>query len=138
MTGEDSPRVFVPPPMMLAAFVSVGLLTDGGPMVSGPALAAAIIIGFAGLGLIASALGLFFRSKTRPEPWRGASFLVAAGPYRLTRNPMYLGMTLVGLTVALAFSSAAGALLALLAAVIVDRVVIRREEAALQRRFGAD
>ena len=138
MTNEDNPRVFVPPPLMLAAFVGVGLLIDGGPMATGLVLAAAMIVGLAGLGLIASALGLFFRSKTRPEPWRAASFLVAAGPYRFTRNPMYLGMTLVGLAAALASSSAAAALMTLLAALIVDRVVIRREEAYLTRRFGMD
>jgi protein-S-isoprenylcysteine O-methyltransferase Ste14 len=138
MTSKDNPRVFVPPPLMLAAFVVVGLLIDGGPMATGLVLAAAMIVGLAGLGLIASALGLFFRSKTRPEPWRGASFLVAAGPYRFTRNPMYLGMILIGLAVALAFSSIAAALLSLLAAPIVDRIVIRREEAYLTRRFGED
>ena len=138
MTSEDNPRVFVPPPLMLAAFVGVGLFIDGGPTASNIVLAAAVIAGLTGLGLIASALGLFFRSETRPEPWQPAHFLVAAGPYRYTRNPMYLGMILVGLAVALAFSSFAAALLSLLAALIVDRIVIRREEAYLTRRFGKD
>ena len=138
MTSEDNPRVFVPPPLMLAASVGAGLLIDGGPMATGLVLATAVIVGVAGLGLIASALGLFFRSETRPEPWQPARFLVAAGPYRYTRNPMYLGMIIVGLAVALAFSSIAAALLSLLAALIVDRIVIRREEAYLARRFGKD
>ena len=138
MTSDDNPRVFVPPPLMLAAFVGTGLLIDCGPLANRLVLAAAVIVGLAGLGLIASALGLFFRSKTRPEPWQPASFLVAAGPYRFTRNPMYLGMILVGLAVALAFSSIAAAMLSLLTALIVDRIVIRREEAYLTRRFGKD
>ena len=123
---------------MLATFVGIGLLIDGGPTATGLVLTAAMIVGLVGLGLIGSALGLFFRSKTRPEPWRAASFLVAAGPYRYTRNPMYLGMTLVGLAVAIAFASLSAALLALLAALIVDRVVIGREEAYLARRFGEE
>ena len=138
MTSEDNPRVFVPPPLMLAAFVGVGLLIDEGPMAAGLVLAVALTLWFAGLGLIASALGLFFQSKTRPEPWRGSSFLVAAGPYRFTRNPMYLGMMLVALAAALALSSMAAAALTLVSALIVDRVVIRREEAYLTRRFGKD
>ena len=138
MISEDNPRVFVPPPLMLAAFVSVGLLIDGGPMATGLVLAVALILALVGLGLIASALGLFFQSKTRPEPWRGSSFLVAAGPYRFTRNPMYLGMVLVALAVALALTSMAAVALTLVAALIVDRVVIRREEAYLTRRFGKD
>ena len=136
MTSEDSPRIFVPPPLMMAAFVGVGLLIDGGPLASGLTLATSIIMGCGGLLLIASALGLFFKSKTRAEPWRAAGILVAAGPYRLTRNPMYLGMVMVGLAVALASSSVAAILLALLIGLIFDRIVIRREEAYLTRRFG--
>lgn len=138
MTPEDNPRVFVPPPLMLGAFVGLGLLIDHGPRAIGATLIVAITLSFVGLGLIAAALGLFYCRKTRPEPWRAAISLVAAGPYRYTRNPMYLGMTLVGLAVALAFASVPATVLTLLAALIVDRVVIRREEAYLQRRFGAD
>ncbi len=136
MTGKDSPRVFISPPLMLAIFVAVGLLIDSSQKATGLAMAAAILIGLVGLALISTALGLFFRNKTRPEPWCPADFLVAAGPYRYTRNPMYLGMTLVGLAVALAFASLPAAVLSILAAVIVDRAVIRREEAYLSRRFG--
>lgn len=138
MKGEDNPRIFMSPPLMLAAFVGVGLLIDRGPLATGLAMFAAVALGLAGLALIAAALGLFFRSKTRPEPWRPASFLVAAGPYRYTRNPMYLGMTLVGLAVALAFASLPATLLTLLSALIVERAVISREEAYLSRRFGED
>ena len=136
MTTEDNPRVFVPPPLMLATFVGIGLLIDGGPLATDFVMAIALALGLAGLGLVASSLGLFFRGKTRPEPWRGASLLVAAGPYRFTRNPMYLGMILIGLAVALALSSVAACLLSILAALIIDRIVIRREEAYLTRRFG--
>ena len=138
MTADDNPRVIVPPPLMVAALVGVGLLIDGGPRVGALALLGAALIGGVGLGLIVTALGLFFRSRTRPEPWRPASVLVAAGPYRYTRNPMYLGLTLIGLALALAFTSVAAALLTALAAMIIDRTVITREEAYLERRFGAN
>lgn len=137
MTGEDNPRVIVPPPLMFAALIGAGLLIDSGPRAGAPVLLAAALLVVIGLGLIVSALGLFFRSRTRPEPWRPASVLVAAGPYRYTRNPMYLGLTLIGLALALAFTSVAAALLTLLAALVVDRTVIAREEAYLERRFGA-
>lgn len=138
MTSEDNPRVIVPPPLMVAALVGVGLLIDGGPPAGALVLLGAALLGAVGLGLIVTALGLFFQSRTRPEPWRPASVLVAAGPYRYTRNPMYLGLALIGVSLALAFTSVAAALLALLAASIIDRTVISREEAYLLRRFGAD
>ena len=136
MTGEDNPRVIVPPPLMFATLVGVGLLIDGGPRGGALALAAAALLVVVGIGLIITALGLFFRRGTRPEPWRPASVLVAAGPYRHTRNPIYLGLTLIGLALALAFTSVAAALLTALAAIIIDRTVITREEAYLDRRFG--
>ena len=138
MTGEDNPRVLAPPPLMFGALAGAGLLIDGGPLASGLAMLAALALGATGISLIGAALGLFFRNRTRPEPWRPASVLVAAGPYRYTRNPMYLGMSFIGLAIALAFTSVAAALLTILAAWIVDRAVIAREEAYLERRFGSD
>lgn len=138
MIGEDHPGVLVPPPLMFAALVGAGLLVDGGPMAGALALLCAAFLSAAGVGLIAAALRLFFGAKTRPEPWRPASALVAAGPYRFTRNPMYLRLVLIGLALSLAFTSPAAALLTLLAGWIVDRTVIAREEAYLQRRFGPD
>lgn len=65
---------------------------------------------------------------------------VAGGrwPLSFTRNPMYLGMVVVGLAAALGLSSFGAAVGALLAGLIVDRIVIRREEAYLTRRFGDD
>lgn len=134
----DNPRVLVPPALMMAGLLGAGLAIEGGPTASGIVLVAALVVGLAGLGLIAAAFGLFRQKQTRAEPWREASVLVAAGPYRFTRNPMYLGMTLVGLAVAIGLTSLAAALFALVGALAMDRIVIRREEAYLMRRFGDD
>lgn len=136
MTGEASPRVYVPPPLMFGAFIAAGLLIDRGPLASGLPIVAAIVIATIGVSLILASLSLFFRHKTRPEPWRPASSLVISGPYRRTRNPMYLGLTLIGFAVALAFGSLFVGILTIFAAAIVDRFVIQREEAYLRRRFG--
>jgi protein-S-isoprenylcysteine O-methyltransferase Ste14 len=62
--------------------------------------------------------------------------LVTSGPYRFTRNPMYLGMAF--LYVGFAFAFGVIWALAFLPAVIVvvDRFVIAREEPYLERNFG--
>lgn len=138
MTGDDNPRVFVPPPLIFASLLALGLVMDRDPIEFGARLIIGMVVGLAGLGLIAAALGLFRTSKTRPEPWQPASTLVSGGVYRFTRNPMYLGMTLLCLGIATAFSSLLGIIGALIAAIIIDRTVIRREEAYLLRRFGED
>lgn len=138
MPQDDNPRVRVPPPLIFAGLVALGLVIDRAPFRPGPAQLAGAALGAAGFALIAVALGLFAGAGTRAEPWQPASRLVDRGVYRFTRNPMYLGMGLLSLGVALAFSSLAGALLALAALIIVDRAVVTREEAYLKRRFGAD
>src|SRR6187549_2101814 len=59
---------------------------------------AALLVG--GLGCMGAGLATFRRHHTTVMPNRGASRLVWSGPYRFTRNPMYLGLTLgyVGLS----------------------------------------
>ena len=138
MTGEDNPRVFVPPPLIFAGLLVAGLLIQSETGDFGAIQLAAIGMGLAGLTVIALALGLFRRSKTRPEPWQPASTLVSSGIYRFTRNPMYLGMATMSLAVAIFFASISAAIFTLIAAVIIDRGVIRREEEYLVRRFGED
>lgn len=136
MTGEDSPRVFVPPPLLFVGLLSLGLTIERPAYSFGPIQLIAIAAGLVGLALIATALGLFRKKHTRAEPWRPSSALVTNGVYRFTRNPMYLGMTIVCLAVALFLTSLAAGLLTLAAVAIVDRGVIAREEAYLARRFG--
>jgi protein-S-isoprenylcysteine O-methyltransferase Ste14 len=98
------------------------------------------VLGAAGLGLsvalAAPSLGLFVRARTSPIPVKPATALVTSGPYRFTRNPMYLGMAFAYAGLAL-WSGVFSALLILpLVVVVVDRYVIPREERYLERAFG--
>lgn len=67
-----------------------------------------------------------------------SSAIVTGGIYRFTRNPMYVGMTFIALGLGTLMASV-GALIMILPAVLaIDRFVIAKEEAYLQRRFGSD
>jgi protein-S-isoprenylcysteine O-methyltransferase Ste14 len=77
------------------------------------------------------------RQRTTILPHRAADHLVTCGPFRMTRNPIYLGNTIAILGLALAFGNAWLIVFGLLAAVFVDRLAIRREEAHLLSRFGS-
>ena len=134
--SEDSPRIFVPPPLIFAGLLFLGLALDRERVTFGALQMIAVIMGSAGLGLIATALGLFRRNRTRPEPWQPSSALVSDGIYRFTRNPMYLGMAIICFAVSLFLLSLAAGILTLLAIAVIDRAVIAREEAYLLRQFG--
>jgi protein-S-isoprenylcysteine O-methyltransferase Ste14 len=138
MIDGDNPRVFVPPPLVFGGLLVLGLLIASNPVRSGVTPAIGMALAAGGLALIATAIGLFRKSRTRPEPWQPSSALVTRGLYRFTRNPMYFGMALLSFGIALVFTSLAGAILSIVAAMIIDRAVIRREEAYLTRRFGED
>jgi protein-S-isoprenylcysteine O-methyltransferase Ste14 len=70
-------------------------------------------------------------------PHRAATALVTSGPFALSRNPIYLGNTIAMAGAGLAFANPWFLPAALLAAVAVTRLAIRREEAHLAARFGA-
>jgi len=90
-----------------------------------------------GLLLDVASLLQFLRSRTNALPFRPASAFVVRWPYVWTRNPMYLGMTAVTLGLALVTGRLWWLVSAALAAFAIDRFVIPREEAYLERRFGA-
>ena len=142
MSESDSPGVFLPPPLLFAAAVAAGLAIDGDMRdwahVARPSQFAGLAVALAGLVLIVVSLGLFRRFRTRPEPWQPSSALITSGVYRLSRNPMYLGMAVTSAGIALYFESLAGAALLAIVIAIIDHFVIQREERYLSRRFGAD
>ena len=61
-----------------------------------------------------------------------------AGPYKITRNPMYLGLAFVYLGIGLADQSVWALVLLPVVLAIIQRLAIEPEEAFLEKRFGAD
>ena len=131
-----------PPPLIYLFLLLIGLGIDWATDFPRLRLPASWLIGavpiLAGLALIVAAVGLFRRHDTPPEPWRPSSAFVSSGIYRRTRNPMYLGMALIYLGLALGLESLAALLLLPVALVIIQTQVIAREERYLDVRFGDD
>ena len=99
----------------------------------------AVILAITGISLDLTGLIAFIRAKTTINPLRPASSaaLVTNGLYRLTRNPMYLGMLLVLLGWAVFLSSLAALLVAPLFVLYINRFQIAPEERVLEEKFGA-
>lgn len=142
LVDEDSAQVRFPPPLIVLGSLLLGFAIDriaGLPEISVPVLMPiGVVIGALGAAMLGSGILRFVREGNNPEPWKKDTRLVISGLYRFTRNPMYLGMIMVQLGVAL-FQQNTGALLSVpLAIFLLDRFVIAREERHLRATFGAD
>ncbi len=144
MSGEDSSGVRIfPPGIFLVAQAGGFLLEWIWPVRIAPA-AYAPAIRFVGADLITAWLGLavwalltFRAAGTSPHPGHPTAALTFGGPYRFTRNPMYLGFVLMSVGVAFVANALWPLLTVAPAILTVRRVVIRKEEAYLTRKFGA-
>jgi protein-S-isoprenylcysteine O-methyltransferase Ste14 len=138
----DNPGVRIPPPLIYAAAVVGGWLLDrwwglpiGGDSVR-PVIAWLLFAAF--LSLFGTAVGTFGRKRTSVFPFRPATALVIAGPYRYTRNPMYLGAATLVLALGCWLNTWWPILLLIPALAIIQRYVIGREERYMRRRFGTE
>ncbi|ABD08979.1 Isoprenylcysteine carboxyl methyltransferase [Rhodopseudomonas palustris HaA2] len=130
------------PPMLLtlAALASIGLGVVAPLTV--PRAQAVVLIGYAiaGLGLAVDlwAILTMRRARTNILPHRAADRLVTWGPFRFSRNPIYLANAWLLIGIGTAFGNGWFIVFALLSAVAVDRLAIRREERHLAIKFGND
>ena len=147
MTDASRPRgmALVPPPLMFAVPLIIGiLLKDRIPLVHLGA-SASRWLQWLGIGLIAAGIAhvlpsifLFARSRTTSIPHRHASTFVQGGAYRWTRNPMYVGMTLVYVGICAVTTALFALLLLPIPLLFVDRLVIPMEERHMEEAFGKD
>jgi protein-S-isoprenylcysteine O-methyltransferase Ste14 len=80
----------------------------------------------------------FYRAGTDVRPDKPDSALIMSGPYRYSRNPLYIVLTLVQITAALWLNMLWVLLLAPLSAVVINYYAVRREERYLEQRFGQE
>ena len=132
--------VVVPPPLIYVAFFLAGVgLQRYFPLsrltiASGRVLGAVLIL--LSLTLMTWSFGRFWAAGTSVIPVRPTTALVVKGPYRLTRNPMYLGLLLLYAGVACWFGLVWPLLLVPVLIWVIGASVIGREERYLIGKFG--
>lgn len=94
-----------------------------------------ILIALEAFGWIGASLYYFFQQKTSPNPISPASSLITRGPYRLSRNPLYLAFTSMSLSFALFSHSPYFLASGLVFWLITDLYTIPQEEKFLSERF---
>jgi protein-S-isoprenylcysteine O-methyltransferase Ste14 len=139
--SADTAHVIIRPPIAWALAVLAGLALDW--LVQLPFVPVMLPAGWLGATVFALALALavwaivtMTRAGSSVPTNLPTATIVETGPYRVTRNPIYLGMFLGLAGLAIAFDSLW--LLATLAAfaLVIRYGVVAREEAYLERRFG--
>ena len=144
MTEPDSaaPDVRYPPPLLFGFGLLAGSLLYRAcplPLIGPTARSTAAIVGWLfvalGTGLSVWGVATFRGAGTSVRPSRPASTMVTHGPFRLSRNPMYLGLTLVYLGVMLLINSVWTVLFLPLVIAILYLTVIRHEERHLAATF---
>jgi protein-S-isoprenylcysteine O-methyltransferase Ste14 len=138
--SDDTAGVIAPPPLICLSALGIGLGLDAvigtGSLPSRVALPVGSALIISGGGLMGSFVRAFRRARTPVDPYTASEAIVTDGPYRLTRNPAYLGMALTYAGIAMV-SNRPWALVPLPVAIaLIDRGVIAREECYLERKFG--
>ena len=142
MSRESRGPVPVPPPVLYAAALLAGLALDRVWPLS--RLPAPLAYALGALLLIASAaivLPTFLRFRRANTPFdvrKPATALITDGPFRFSRNPGYVSLTLLYLGVGLLLNNVWVLLLVVPILLVMDLWVVRGEERHLEERFGEE
>jgi protein-S-isoprenylcysteine O-methyltransferase Ste14 len=129
------------PPRIAMLFIGSAALAEWwlGPLIiSKPHPGAGWAVGVIGFLLMFAGWQQFKRAHVAIGPTAPTERLVTNGLYRVTRNPMYLGLVLMVAAAAIGVGTVPFYAAALVYFLIVDRVFCRYEEAKLVARFGSE
>ncbi len=136
--------VAVKPPILFVGALVLGCLLSWivplGPGLGSAnthALAAGGSLALVGLALFAISVREFRRAGTSVVPGEPSTVLLEDGPYRYTRNPIYISFVIFYFGLAIMLTSAWMLVLLIPVLIILQRGVVEREEAYLQAKFGA-
>ena len=144
--AQDNPGVIAPPPLIYAGALVLGLIAKGRlakrpylpatflPRGISRALGWPLVIGGLAIGLLG--FREMHRAGTSVDPYEPTTAIVTGGPYRFTRNPLYVGMTSIYAGITARANALPAALLLPPVLHLMRRGVIEREEAYLERKFG--
>ena len=137
----DTAQVIIRPPLAWGLAIIAGLTLNW--LVPLPFLPADLPAGWLGamvfvlaVALVAWAIVTMTRVGSNVPTNRPTTTIVEAGPYRFTRNPVYLGMFLGLIGLAIAFDNLWLLIMLVPFALVIRYAVVAREEAYLERKFS--
>lgn len=135
MKNGDKPGVIAPPPLIFLATFAAGWFGRNLLPLYQAGIAAAVLAVPSAL-LLCWGVVTMLRARTHIDPSKPATALVTSGPFRFTRNPLYLSLNLLYVAVALRTGAMTALVLLPVANLILHFGVILREERYLEAKFG--
>jgi len=136
----DAPGVIVFPPLLFGGALLVGLLVDWAwpvhPLPHTISRIAGALVLVASIALARWAERAMHHAGTNVRPDRPTLAIVSSGPFRYSRNPLYIASTGLVAAIALLFDAAAPLVLLVPVLLVVRYGVIAREERYLEAKFG--
>ncbi len=141
MTADDNPGVIAFPPLIwligAVASVLIHFFVVREPIMNYNAcLVCGVVLVILAPALAISALIVMKRGGTNVDPYKPALTIVRGGPFRFTRNPMYLALCLLQLALGFFLNDWIALLFAVPLALILHYGVVLREEKYLTAKFG--
>jgi protein-S-isoprenylcysteine O-methyltransferase Ste14 len=140
---RDNPGLIAPPPLIYAVALVIALILHAlypVRLVRFLPRVTRVVLGcsLAGLALTLAtfAIRAMMRAHTSIDPSQPTTALVVEGPFRLTRNPLYLSQTLLYAGISILVNTLWSMLLLPVILVAMRKGVIDREEQYLERKFG--
>jgi protein-S-isoprenylcysteine O-methyltransferase Ste14 len=142
LTPEVANLGLARPPLVYLVSIAIGSLLEFvwplGFLPHALAVALGILLVVAAVILFIGSVGKFRAAGTPVPGNKPTTAIVRSGPYRFSRNPIYLAFTLLHLGIAMWINSLWLIATLVASAGIMAWVVIPREEQYLERRFGAE
>ncbi len=140
--ASTGPGIRIPPPVIYVAALAIGFVLNYlwplSPLSGSSRYVIGSVVPLVGGVIMPLVLRRFRRAGTTFDVRKPASALITEGPYRFSRNPSYVSLTLLYLGIGILFNN--GWILILVAPVflVMDLWVVRREERHLEAKFGEE
>jgi len=140
--AERGANVKFPPPLIYVIWILAGIgayyavARASLPIDRTTSALCGLVIVVIGVAIVAPARIHFSRTGQSPIPWKPSPELILQGPYKFTRNPMYVGITIIQIGLGIGFNNLWISLFAPLALLTTHFVAVLPEERYLSEKFG--
>ena len=131
-------KITFPPIILLASFVSQIILLFSFPISIDLSSLLGLILVISGLSLVFVSFRFMRKMKTTFIPDGTPEVLISSGPFKFSRNPIYLGMLTILVGIAFLMSSLSAIIIAFVFGIIINFTWIAHEEKKLHELFSED